>query len=59
MVNGSEEAAPEEQLISRLAIERLDGQDTTQSVRELLELAASANRAALDRLAEQRQGMGQ
>jgi hypothetical protein len=52
MVNGSEEAASEEQLISRLASARRDGQHTTQSVKELLELAASANREALDRLAE-------
>jgi hypothetical protein len=41
-----------EQLITRLARDRREGQDTTQSVKELLELAARANRAALDRLAE-------
>jgi hypothetical protein len=52
MANGSEQAASEEQLITQLARDRREGQDTTQSVKELLALAARANRAALDRLAK-------
>jgi hypothetical protein len=49
---GSEQAAPEEQLITELAKGRREGQDTTQSVKVLLKLAARANRATLNRLAE-------
>jgi hypothetical protein len=52
MANGSEQAAFEEQLITQLARDRREGQDTTQIVKELLALAARANRVALDRLAK-------
>ena len=52
MTDGSGEPVSENDLITRLARDRREGRDTTQDVRELLKLAARANRAALDRLAE-------
>ena len=52
MANGPDQAASEEDLVTRLARDRREGQGATQDVRELLRLAARANRAALDRLAE-------
>jgi len=52
MASGSGQAAFEEDLIRRLARDRREGQDATQDVQELLNLAGRANRAALDRLAE-------
>ena len=52
VTDGSGEPVSENDLITRLARDRRDGRDTTQDVEELLKLAARANRAALDRLAE-------
>jgi hypothetical protein len=42
MANGSEQAASEEQLITQLARDRREGQDTTQSVKELLASAGKS-----------------
>jgi hypothetical protein len=52
MTDGSGEPVSENDLITRIARDRREGRDTTQDVQELLKLAARANRAALDRLAE-------
>jgi len=52
MTDESGEPESEDDLITRLARDRREGRDTTQDVRELLKLAARANRAALDRLAK-------
>jgi hypothetical protein len=52
MTDGSGEPVSQNDLITRLARDRREGRDTTQDVQELLRLAARANRAALDRLAE-------
>ena len=52
MTDGSGEPVSENDLITRQARDRRDGRDTTQDVEELLKLAARANWAALDRLAE-------
>jgi hypothetical protein len=48
----SGQAPSEENLVTRLARDRREGQDKTQDVQELLKFAARGNRAALDRLAE-------
>jgi hypothetical protein len=52
MTDGSDEPVSENDLIMRLTRDRREGRDTTQDVRELLKLAAIANRAALDRLGD-------
>jgi hypothetical protein len=52
MTDGSGEALSENDVITRLARDRREGWETTEDVQELLKLAARANRAALDRLAE-------
>jgi hypothetical protein len=52
MTDGSGEPVSENDLITRLARDRREGRDTTKDVQGLLKLAARANRAALDRLAE-------
>jgi hypothetical protein len=52
MTDGSSEPVSENDLITRLTRDHREGRDTTEDVRELLKLAARANRAAPDRLAQ-------